>query len=251
MSQTPEELKELGRIFTAVGNGAQWQFATLTRPEAWHDPDPGFDLRRAVEQKYHIRLKPWVLPPAPEGREWYRGAEFTEIDLLDGFRPLLSGERVCAGDEAWLDGAWRHTRVMWESNGVPLKHRTKRPLPEPDPYAELKAAHAAGKVIQHRYKSIPGQWFDSEIEPQWLQNMEYRIKPDPVPLGPEDVPPMSVLRSPGWSHGQHVTPSVFSNVVCWIGTAGPICLTYYELMRDGWEIQRPGEDWKPCHKEPS
>lgn len=81
-----------------------------------------------------------------------------------------------------------------------------------------------------------------------------RLKPDelkaahPVPLGPEDVPPGSVLRSKDWVYGGHVTPSVFLNLVCWINTSGPIHVTYEQLMRGGWEIQRPGQDWQPCSK---
>jgi hypothetical protein len=137
MSQTPDELKELGRIFTAVGNGAQWQFATLTRPEAWHDPDTGFDLRRAVERKYHIRLKPWTLPPAPEGREWHRGAEFTQDDLPEGYRPVLVSEALEHGDEAWAhgEGPWTATSAIGDTlkTGWHTKHRTKRPLPPAEP----------------------------------------------------------------------------------------------------------------------
>ena len=45
-----------------------------------------------------------------------------------------------------------------------------------DPYAELKAAHAAGKVIQ--YKSSSGVW--SDVTPSWcVEPARYRIKPEP------------------------------------------------------------------------
>ena len=45
-----------------------------------------------------------------------------------------------------------------------------------DPYAELKEAHAAGKVIQ--YKSSSGVW--SDVAPSWcVEPARYRIKPEP------------------------------------------------------------------------
>ena len=180
MSQTPDQLKELGRIFTAVGNGAQWQFASTTRPEMWHEPEPGFSPLRAAEIGYLIRVKP-------------------------------------------------------------------------DPYAEVKAAYAAGQTIQHRYRGgISDEWFDSKIEPQWLGNMDYRVKPPapvPVPLGPKDITPGSVVGIPS-----RVTGTWFTVLSVY---AGGVTLnteksdyTWQELA-DGWLIKRPGEDWKPCSKEPT
>ena len=45
-----------------------------------------------------------------------------------------------------------------------------------DPYAELKEAHKAGKVIQ--YKSSSGVW--SDVTPSWcVEPARYRIKPEP------------------------------------------------------------------------
>ena len=184
MSQTPEQLKELGRIFTAVGNGAQWQFASTTRPETWHEPEPGFSPLRAAEIGYLIRVKP-------------------------------------------------------------------------DPYAEVKAAYAAGQTIQHRYRGgISDEWFDSKIEPQWLGNMDYRVKPPapvPVPLGPEDIVPGSVVRNLT-KHPQMAWTTVVRVFTTGASTSdgfGDSIVGFATLMRDGWEIQRPGEDWKPCSKEPT
>lgn len=70
----------------------------------------------------------------------------------------------------------------------------------PDPYAELKAAHADGKVIQVNM----GKWVNPEAEDMWEDREEpawdiypefYRIKPEPaqVPLGPEDIKPNAWL----------------------------------------------------------
>lgn len=69
-------------------------------------------------------------------------------------------------------------------------------VPEPvDPFAELKAAHKAGKVIQ--IKGYAEQWNDLDHSPEWRAPIaEYRIKPEPewVELEASDVPPGSVLR---------------------------------------------------------
>jgi len=98
MSQTPDQLKELGRVFTAVGNGAKWQYQRRGFDE-WISPTPNDSPLAAIEAGLRIRLKPWALPAPPEGREWHRGAEFTEADLPEGYRPLLRGEVVLRGDE--------------------------------------------------------------------------------------------------------------------------------------------------------
>jgi hypothetical protein len=51
---------------------------------------------------------------------------------------------------------------------------------ESDPYAELKAAHAAGKVIQAM--CLKGEWKDMHYSPLWnLSLSKYRIKPDEIP----------------------------------------------------------------------
>jgi len=76
----------------------------------------------------------------------------------------------------------------------------------------------------------------------------YRIKPEPamIPLGPEDVPPGSVLRKGCWP--EHAWQMVVFAGTTYI-TAGSNHLAYYrELMDDNYFIKRPGEDWKPCHK---
>lgn len=53
-------------------------------------------------------------------------------------------------------------------------------LPEVDPYAELKAAHAAGKVIQ--INCLEAYWDDIKGSPTWTCNVpKYRIKPEVDP----------------------------------------------------------------------
>lgn len=50
-----------------------------------------------------------------------------------------------------------------------------------DPYAELKAAHAAGKIIQMKLNNEPDDTWDDIPDPGWgLDPDEYRIKPEPT-----------------------------------------------------------------------
>lgn len=49
---------------------------------------------------------------------------------------------------------------------------------KPDPYAELKAAHAAGKVIQYRATRVDWSDWPKDQTPDWLAlNTLWRIKP--------------------------------------------------------------------------
>ena len=69
---------------------------------------------------------------------------------------------------------------------------------KPDPYAELKAAHAAGKVIQATNNE--GDWTDIDYPPLWnLTVGHYRIKPDAPPFQlPPPPPGMQWHREDGW-----------------------------------------------------
>jgi hypothetical protein len=73
----------------------------------------------------------------------------------------------------------------------------------------------------------------------------YRVKPGPVmvPLGPEDVPPGSVIRGIGFSEWWMVTSVAKIQIYC-----GERTWSTYESLQKNCEIKRPGEDWMPCHK---
>lgn len=100
-------------------------------------------------QTYRVPLATWPLPEEPEwilgnsvngftlgeGQQWHRLDWIREM-LPDGWRPLLMGESVQAGDEAWQqsenaeEGYWS----LWEVSSIfaPVTHhRTRRPLPAP------------------------------------------------------------------------------------------------------------------------
>ena len=72
----------------------------------------------------------------------------------------------------------------------------------------------------------------------------YRIKPEPVmvPLGPQDVPPGSVIRHVGSEYWSLV---IYANrEIVKLHDRG----IKYEHLCPTYEIKRPGEDWKPCYK---
>lgn len=115
---------------------------------------------------------------------------------------------------------------------------------QPDPYAELKAAHAAGKVIQ--YREWDGVWNDT-INPSFQAAPQYyRIKPEQqkVPLGPDDIAPGSVLRL---QRGHWKAILAVRNDGVMTEDHG---LCYYDsLVTSIWEIKRPTDtEWQPCYK---
>ena len=89
------------------------------------------------------RIKPWTLPPPPEGQEWHR-TDWTEDMLPEGWRPLLNDEAYLAGDEYFSEQTmdWR---VETYSGCRPVRQgsthaRTRRPLPAPTVTVHLDAS---------------------------------------------------------------------------------------------------------------
>jgi hypothetical protein len=143
---------------------------------------------RESESDFNLRNKAtWQLPAPPEGQQWHRVDGWTEEMLPAGYRPLLVGEtgsyQYMLSHGKWKDGfgteqaAWLSNDAFW---------RTDRPLPQqqqlPDPYAELKAAHAAGKVIQFNPGDSLG-WRDQQCDFTAAPHC-YRIKPEQQPQEP-------------------------------------------------------------------
>ena len=79
----------------------------------------------------------------------------------------------------------------------------------------------------------------------------YRIKPEPamIPLGSDDVPPGSVIRQSHYSTGVwHGVVFVTTDGIT-IGLEDELEFIKYKILFNLYQIKRPGEDWKPCHKE--
>lgn len=155
-------------------------------------------------------LSPLLATP-PDGRPLHNPDNLTAEQVGVGYRLLLPVEldgrhkkacEVWNGKNDWSGEHLAFARYKFLSYRLPLSVPWPE-VEEPDPYAELKAAHAAGKVVQ---VIDCGRWLDLPT-PNWCEPVgRYRIKPtesapadEPktktVPLGPEDVPPGSVFRS--------------------------------------------------------
>lgn len=125
--------------------------------------------------------------------------------------------------------------------------------PQPDPYAELKAAQAAGKVIQCR--ELSGNWFDLP-HPLWNSPVEsYRIKPDPemVPLEAGDAPVWIAYGKTTSDNPQLIGERLVLRVDhCGVVVAdeskrsGFNLITWKELML--WDGSPDRKTWSPCQK---
>ena len=85
--------------------------------------------------------------------------------------------------------------------------------------------------------------------------LKWREKKPKVPLGPEDVPPSSVLRHKKWTSGEWmmVSGNGLRTVVAWIN--GNMVCEGYERLLEEYEINRSlstgkwnPETWEPCSK---
>lgn len=124
---------------------------------------------------------------------------------------------------------------------------------------ETLRALADGKQVEHY---IPlkhgGEWVDLDVDgyralhPSSFVHSFWRIKPTPtmIPLGPEDVPPGSVVRMSEWRGFNEWRPVVPRQSCVIINGISDISLTYHDLQRVGWEISRDfGKTWQRCEKE--
>lgn len=95
---------------------------------------------------------------------------FIDVAFLAGNPSRYSNLDTFVNQDSWLEEAPNRLAIAKAFLGK-LK---------PDPYAELKKAHAEGEVIQHRFSGhLP--WNDTD-KPEFLSSREYRIKPEPEPL---------------------------------------------------------------------
>lgn len=110
-------------------------------------------------------------------------------------------------------------------------------------------AFAEGKTIEQQ--GCVG-WYPVEQLTLDLPPRNFRVKKEPVlvELGPEDVPPGSVIRNGGcamWVLITHVGSEGVGVEVPNGPDQIPIRISWDELA-DSHEIKRPGEDWQPCKK---
>ena len=125
---------------------------------------------------------------------------------------------------------------------------------QPVPPGDLTATEARqlcekGTAVQWR-SAMCSVWYDCPHEHwPWNPIYPYRRKPETkrVPLGPEDVPPGSVVRRNNWPKARwcYIQPTDLADfALLWHGNEGPEnLLLHFEISRDG------GKTWGPCSKE--
>lgn len=117
---------------------------------------------------------------------------------------------------------------------------------KPDPYAELKAAHAAGKVIQIAHHNLPDVWVDFPFPEFSAPPEDYRIKPEPV-IVPLDMTDLRATDEFKMKRGKTIYTLLFwdeHNVRTSQGFA-----TYDDLAANYLRRQHGSNEWKPCTKE--
>lgn len=128
-----------------------------------------------------------------------------------------------------------------------LKIRIKPTEPAPDPYASLKAAHAAGKAIQYNVGSHSRPFWSNLPNPAWDADPSgYRIKPDPitVPLEASDLPsPVAWIL---WPDGAAFMVTEVNSKGVSIAHRG--FHSFLRLFEEGMKVSPDRKTWKPCSK---
>lgn len=113
-----------------------------------------------------------------------------------------------------------------------------------------------GKTYERIANSLSWQHAGTHARNCW-DIIAYRIvkpapEPEYAPLGPEDVPPGSVLRGAGevgYEGWCLITSCSLTGIRLWHHCDTNQTETKWEtLMESDSEIKRPGEDWQPCKK---
>lgn len=146
-------------------------------------------------------LSPLLATP-PDNRPLHNPDNLTAEQVGVGYRLALPGESAASPHDFWDGNTWKKAELrgpaIFAWCGRSCRLPLSVPWPEPvDPYAELKAAHAAGKVIQ--ILNTQNRYVDAD--PTWMSPPEaYRIKPEePAFQLPPCAPGMRWHREDGWT----------------------------------------------------
>jgi len=184
------------------------------------------------------------------------------LELSDTLREIAEGkEWEYKINNKWLPSQNGYDPVYFANGGLRLKPQP----PQPDPYAELKAAHAAGKTIQYHslYDDTWGDIYnhkDSKEDATWwfADVSRYRIKPEPrkVPLGPGDVMLGCAIRHINQHLPERSVASVDANCVA-VSNAHATPSAYdFNHLQKYFQINRSipltgkwdKDAWEPCYK---
>lgn len=237
--------------------------------EVWL-PVPHFSISKTKEipiellssqREYRLALSVLQFPAPPEGEKWHNPDNLTpeQVEIDKGYRLRLESEKVGNSDEFWLTiGAWSKTLHSGYNLEAVYTYRTREPLlvkEKPSQQEQLwiceSASHCPYQTGTCTHQTHHER-FDACVTECIRGGGIHGSKCIPVPpapkmteLGPEDVPPGSVVRmlnEDGWCNIVFVSKDriMIAN--------GGSSITY-SALREQYEILRPGEDWKPCEKE--
>lgn len=113
------------------------------------------------------------------GKTWTRHTpgDPMPVDTATFIDVLMDDGSVCSNQYVKFASTW-NSITGWRYADEPEPEPEPAVEAEADPYAELKAAHAAGKVIE--CKQVRGDWAIIKY-PAWIAPVkDYRIKPEPA-----------------------------------------------------------------------
>jgi len=186
--QTAEQLELAAQI---LRTGHPWELKTSVkfRKPCLNHETPQW----CVANGFQVRP---ILATPPDNRPLHNPDNLTAEQVGVGWRLVVKNDSCdqphdlwsCEKRE-WFQGA----RMCCTFEDSECTYRLPLSVPWPpapvDPYAELKAAHAAGKVIQF-WSEISKEWKSSVKEMAWCYPPErYRIKPDAPPFQLPPPPP--------------------------------------------------------------
>lgn len=177
---------------------------------------PGFfpHRKKFIQELVHVMDRDFGGEPSIDASDTMQPADVTAWLMLDATTPQVLEAVLRAG------GKWQE-----DSDSA-----------EADPYAELKAAHAAGKVIQAK---AYGEWHDEDFTSCKMEDFSthfLRIKPEPPFQLPPPPPGMQWHRTDGWT--ADMLPQGYR----------PLCVDEPNDCRtdeyccgtgDGWDVQSP------------
>ena len=226
--QTAQQF-ELAAKILRTGHPWEWQASD----GEWVKPTIRTELHHVISDGLAIRL---ALAAPPDGRQLHNPDNLTAEQVGVGYRLMLPEEvdgRHEGKCQVWNSfGAWSSSEAEGTHKTYSYRLPLSVPWPEPaDPYADLKKAHAEGRVIQARPQ---GYWVDSP-NPSWNYPVEdYRIKPEPTFQLPPPPPGMQWHRTDGWQEDD--LPQ----------GCRPMCAGETYLQGDEW---RMFDGWQSCKED--
>ncbi len=174
---TEQQAAQLELAAQILRTGHPWEY----RCKDWYS---GNCILTTLKAGYKIRP---ILATPPDGRKLHNPLGLTAEQVGVGYRLTLEEEMDGKRHDAceWFNDAWlKHDDGWYWKKDSTIRVPLSTPWPEakPDPYAELKKAHAEGKVIQEQ--GANAKWAKM-MTPYWSMPPEYyRIKPWTMPEPP-------------------------------------------------------------------